>query len=141
MENGEGSSNLQIIAKIARVLDIPVREIAEVSTLLDWSSMESFYAICSNPFCKRNTIQLEEGEPSVSWDSGQFYQMTLWNEVNFCPSCGKDLVKECPGCGKILEERGPQFCIRCGNPIHSRPTSEEWTRIRAQLGVDDDIPF
>jgi transcriptional regulator with XRE-family HTH domain len=142
VEKGEGST-LQVLAKIARALDVPVREIAEESglqNLFEQSEAEIFYAICPNPFCKKNELILVDGKPAVSWSSGQFYPMARLQETNFCPSCGTELAKECPSCGKILEEKNARFCIRCGNPIHKRPTPEEWIRI-GKLFSNDDIPF
>ena len=143
-EKGEGSINPRILAKIARALGVPVREIAEESTLqdrLEQGAVESFYAMCPNPLCRRNELTRVGGKPAVSWKSGQFYPIARRDETNFCPDCGTELVKECPSCGRILEDRGARYCISCGNSIHSRPTTEEWAQIAELLDHEDDIPF
>jgi transcriptional regulator with XRE-family HTH domain len=148
LEKGERAPNLQVLAKIARALGVPIREIVEVAALehlLVDEAPASVYAVCPNPFCERNQLTTsQEGKPRVIFSSGQSYPIDRREEVNFCAQCGTALAKECPSCGKLLQEKSAKFCVRCGTKIYERPTAEEWAKIEEILRSkesDDDIPF
>lgn len=138
LEKGEQEINVKTLAKIARALDVELTELAPPDVLNSKAAaQDGFYAFCPNPFCRLNRRQLENGEATVRFSSGSSHASGEWTEINFCRSCGTDMVKECPSCKLRLKEHA-RFCTRCGHELTSRPTPEEWKQIREEF---DDIPF
>lgn len=143
LEKQEQSASVQTLAKIARALEVPLSELTPTEAL-NHSTFDddTFYAFCDNPFCQQNKLTSKNGEPYVTWGSWQSNRVANWAELNFCHSCGGDLIKECPSCSKRLEDSGTRFCTRCGTQITKRPTDEEWKKIKVLLDLpEDDIPF
>lgn len=147
LEKGEQQVELRTLAKIAKALGVDLRDLlpdSELEVALGQLEQNDFYAFCPNPFCQKNSLQLTNGQPSVSWKSGQKFPRERFGEVNFCTRCGEELAKECSSCKRRLEDVGTRFCVSCGRPITTRPTAEEWTKIGEMLKQtkeDDDIPF
>lgn len=147
LEKQEQAASIKTLAKLARALSVGLSELAPPEALRsgDFSDDATFYAFCENPFCVRNKLKLVNAEPTVYWESWQSYRSENWSDVNFCRSCGGDLVKECSSCEFRLADKGGRFCTRCGKKLTERPTEEEWTKIKAELqpagDFDDDIPF
>ncbi len=148
IETGDFEPSLQILAKIARYFQIGLRELVteeRLEALIDTGLVDYLYAFCANPFCDSNELYRKDGEPVVSWKSSKSYDANRYDEINFCPQCGSDLIKECPNCGRRLEEGYATYCIRCGEEIVDRPNEEEWERIRKILDTreetEDEIQF
>jgi len=150
IESGGATPTLQALSNIANHLGVPLRELVperQLRSLLGQDELSMFYAFCPNPFCQRNRYYEKDGQYFVSWTSGTSYPTESFDEINFCPSCGTELVKECPSCGRRLEGAGARYCTSCGNKISSRPTNDEWDRIKKELSerpevhVDDEVPF
>jgi transcriptional regulator with XRE-family HTH domain len=148
VEKQEQTANIKTLAKIARALGVGLSELVPAESLnSDGDDADSFYAFCENPLCARNKLKLENGNPSVFWESWQQYRNAAWSEANFCRTCGTELMKECRSCNKRFLEKGGRFCTRCGTENTTRPSEKEWEAIRARLGIgkteefDDDIPF
>lgn len=144
LEQNEHDPSLQMLGKLARALEVDLRELLEESTLnqlLGQENQEDFYAFCPNPLCTSNKISRSEGTNRVAWTSGKNYPTDRYNEINFCTRCGTDLAKECPGCGRRLENEGTRYCITCGTQITDRPTDEEWDEIGRLVDPNHDIPF
>ena len=148
LENNESSATLQTLARIAHVFERDLRDQGPAGRLQELSGAfmgEDFYAFCPNPFCNTNETGFSNGSPTIRWSSGRSYRSELFDETNFCPSCGTALVKQCPSCERELE-KGATYCIACGKKISDRPTSDEWEKIREMYQsehgkFDDDIPF
>ncbi|MGD2252764.1 MAG: helix-turn-helix domain-containing protein [Anaerolineales bacterium] len=149
-EKGESQPSLQVLAKIARALNMDVREIIpqeRLDQIFGFEPLEKFYAFCPNPLCPRNEYGRDsEGTDYIRWRSGSTYSIDRYQEVNFCPRCGTDLVKECKSCGKLLELEASRYCISCGKELTNRPTKEEWKKItelntRSAPSSEDEIPF
>lgn len=146
LEGQEQVANVKTLAKLARALEVSLSELVPPETL---SSGEgnggAFFAFCESPLCVRNKLKLVDKKPTVYWDSWQAHDNESWSDVNFCRSCGGDLVKECSSCGLRLTDKGGQYCMRCGKELTARPSEEEWKQIRTHLNAaddfDDDIPF
>jgi len=135
-EKGDLELSLQVLAKIARTLDVTVREIVSQETFYEFlgqQDQETFYAFCPNPFCDLNKLDNKDGTPHVYWKSGSKCAAWQFDEINYCSHCGTDLVKECSSCGRKFEERNTRFCVTCGNQITNRPTDKEWEEIRTLL--------
>jgi putative transcriptional regulator len=150
IEANEQEPSLQLLAKLTRFLGIELQEVlpsGRLDEMFGYDLPESFYAFCPNPFCARNLYKKDGGNYLVEWKSSLPYSMNRFEEVNFCPSCGTDLVKQCPNCGRLLETQSPRFCIACGTKITERPTEEEWEKIKKILDdregptTEDEIPF
>ena len=153
IESGDTDLGLQMASKVARELDLELREIIpeqRLDEIFGHHLAEHFVAFCPNPFCNDNLLRSEDEQSSVSWSSGASYPMEHYEyeEVNYCPSCREDLIKECPNCTRPLEKIGVRFCIACGETITDRPTSKEWVKIsevldsRESKGKDEEeIPF
>jgi len=150
IETGESRPTLQLLSKIARALETPLREVVpreHLHELLGQDAMLTFYAFCPNPFCEKNKLSRRDSKNVVSWVSGELHPAESFDEVNYCSRCGTELLKECPSCGRHLEEAGTLFCISCGARISKRPTKEEWKRIaeildsRAAKVDDEEVPF
>ncbi len=148
LEKEEYEPSLQLLAKIAKALDLELRDVVpagELAALLGQRGLEQFYCFCPNPLCDGNEILKKDGNAKVLWRSGAFYPTDRFEEVNFCTRCGEELAKDCPGCGRRLEDKGSRFCISCGTEIVGRPTEDEWQEITAILSKremeNDDIPF
>lgn len=146
LEKQEQEASIKTLAKLASALSVSLSELASPEALRSGDFPDAtFYAFCENPFCARNKFKLVNGEPTVYWESWQSYLSDNWSDVNFCRSCGGDLVKECSSCEFRLADKGGQFCTRCGKKLTERPTQEEWAKIKAELrsasDFDDDIPF
>lgn len=146
LEKDEGAATIQALAKIARVFAYDLRDLLPPDRLRELSGAfvgDEFYAFCPNPFCRDNTTGVKDGIPTVTWKSGKSYETELFEETNFCPSCGTELAKECPSCSRKLE-RNAKYCIACGKEITNHPTEDEWKRIKSlhtPTEFDDDIPF
>jgi transcriptional regulator with XRE-family HTH domain len=143
LEKQEQAASLQTLAKIARALGVGLSELTPTDALSPPDPHEdTYYAFCENPFCSLNRLHTSDGAPVVTWGSWQSNRTSSWAELNFCRSCGSDLVKECPSCSKRLDESGTRYCTRCGTQITKRPTEDEWKKIRVLLKLEeDDIPF
>src|SRR5579859_1027861 len=65
LERGEAPQSLAVLAKVARALSIPVRELAAFVGLQDLFQEGEipgkFVAICPNPLCSRNERKVMEG--------------------------------------------------------------------------------
>ncbi|MGD8813792.1 MAG: helix-turn-helix domain-containing protein [Anaerolineales bacterium] len=136
IEKGEYAPSLQMLIKIARALNIDIREAIPEGLMNDVSThedMNTFMTICPNPLCDSNDFYREDGKDFVLWKSWQQHGIDQFEEINFCEVCGIDLIKGCPSCGRKLEKKGARFCITCGTNLHNRPTPEEWTEIREIL--------
>ena len=146
LEKDEETATIQALAKIARVFEYDLRDLLHPDRLRELSGEflgDEFYAFCPNPFCRDNTTSVTQGIPKVQWKSGNSYRTELFEETNFCPSCGTELAKGCPSCGRQLE-RNARYCIACGREITNRPTADEWKHIKSlhtTSEFDDDIPF
>lgn len=150
IEKDEYEPSLQILLKIARALEIDVRDFVpqnRLNEIFGRRPTDQFYAFCPNPLCDRNEHGMgSDGVVFVQWASGRDYPIERYEEVNFCSRCGADLIKECPNCGTLVEDRGSEYCISCGSQLHDRPTSEEWDSIRSEhdskaVASGDEIPF
>lgn len=152
-------SDLKLLSKIARELGVTLNELISeesLNNLRGWSQGETFVAFCPNPFCSSNTIGLNKDEsPFVQWMSSENYPADRFQEFNYCPECGEELIKECPNCKRHFITKRPRFCFTCGRKLCDRPTMEEWKLIKKKLelekaadkGADkgedkgEDIPF
>jgi transcriptional regulator with XRE-family HTH domain len=143
LEKGEQVASTQTLAKLARALGTSLAELVPEDALKAADGDGDTHAFCPNPFCVRNKLTKKDGRAVVFWESWQSVSAEKWADVNFCRSCGSDLVKECAGCGKRMAEKGGLYCVRCGEKLTQRPTQDEWKKIREQLDTefDDDIPF
>jgi DNA-binding XRE family transcriptional regulator len=143
LEKQEQSASLQTLAKIARALGVGLSELTPTDALSPGDpDDDTFYAFCDNPFCPQNRFHNDNGSPLITWGSWQSHRSVNWADLNFCRSCGGDLVKECPSCRKRLDDSNTRFCTRCGTEITKRPTEQEWKKIRVLLDLpEDDIPF
>jgi transcriptional regulator with XRE-family HTH domain len=144
LEKGEQVASTQTLAKLARALGTSLADLVPQEALnASDGDGDIFHAFCANAFCVRNKMAKKDGRAVVYWESWQPVPAQKWADVNFCRSCGNDLVKECPGCSKRMTEKGGLFCVRCGEKLTKRPTSDEWKKINEQLETefDDDIPF
>ena len=132
IESGDIEVGLQMASKVARELDLELREIIpeqRLDEIFGHHLAEHFFsAFCPNPFCDDNSLSSAE-QSLVIWASGDSYPMERYEKVNYCPSCGEDLIKACPNCTLQLEKIGVRFCIACGETITDRPTSKELVRI------------
>jgi transcriptional regulator with XRE-family HTH domain len=126
-------SDLKLLSRIAKVLGVPASELIpeELRTLLQGSDNEGmFFAFCPNPKCPRNKLEFHDDEPVLYWSSGQRFPSEAFVEVNYCRSCGEELIKECKNCKRRLNEADTRYCITCGTQICQRPTAAEWQEIR-----------
>lgn len=161
LENTEiRSGGVQIVLKVARALGVTFSELV-VGTPMEGlihdesKSGDSFFAFCPNPFCDLNEPSLnQDGSVRVDWDSSQQFSSSEYEEINYCESCGTELVKECKGCGKRLHRSVSNYCRRCGDPLNRRPTKDEKLLLSKALAKSksryesygepvsaDDIPF
>lgn len=144
----DGSVDLRLLSKIARALNRPVSELLpeELAEDLQRTAQDVFYAFCPNPLCRSNAIKRERGDATVYWNSDKQYAQDRFDETNFCPKCGEELVKECPSCKRRRDAQHTLFCITCGQRMYDRPRPDEWEQIERALPAenrppDDDIPF
>lgn len=144
LEQGDHADlDLRLAAKIARALEVDLREISP-DAVADVQP-DDFFAYCAEPFCDSNELKRDgAGKPTVYYRSGELYPTRQWDDINFCAQCGHELVKECAECHMRFKHLS-NFCTRCGTQASARPTAEEWKRIGEILDekdrLDDDIPF
>ena len=151
LESGKSAAiKLRDLTGIARCLRTSLRDLLEGSEhanlLDDGCPDDSFIAFCPNPLCRTNRTGLNSnGEPVVKWESESRYPAEF-DDVNYCPYCGDDLVKACSECGRLIGSAYDRYCVRCRTPLNSRPTTEEWEKIRNRHQPvaetqGEDIPF
>lgn len=147
IERGVYNPGLDVFAKLARSMGVPVSDIApEAISQLNDPEDEAFFAFCQNLLCDRNELTTDSpGGIAVLWKSYQQFPITSFGEVNFCTSCGEELVKKCPSCTRRLQ-RGARYCLVCGTRI-VEPTTDDWAaakelyEARKSQDDDDDVPF
>jgi transcriptional regulator with XRE-family HTH domain len=128
LENSEEwGSDIRVLSKIAKAVNRPLSDFLPQTPA--YPGNEHFFALCPNPLCSRNRHSVNEKGPAVYWQSWSSYPSTEFADVNFCPSCGTELVKECPNCKRRFPAKESRYCIRCGERICKRPTSDEWKAI------------
>lgn len=101
-----------------------------------WNSMSSL-----NAFCPSNTWSKSKTRASVKWSSWQDYPADEFALVNLRQYCGQPLLKACPSCGSYLRSPHGQWCTKCGERIHDRPTNEDLAAIETSLGSGSELPF
>lgn len=143
-------SDLKLLSKLARALSEPLADLLPQSfadEIFPANREDTFFAFCPNPFCSGNsTGRKENGNVYSSWKSNTQHSSEDYDTINYCGSCGTDLVKECSNCKRRISSGFPKFCVSCGNEISNRPTPEEWKKIEEShpkpTGSNgDDIPF
>lgn len=138
--------DIRLLSKVARALG------ERLDTFLPEDVLRGgdvFVAFCPNPHCESNKLEMDEdGNPSLTWESWNKYPSDQFNEYNYCPDCGTELVKECPNCKRRFETMKPRYCFTCGEEICKRPTEKQWddirlamTKTRERGSSGDDIPF
>ena len=146
----ESPSDLKLLSNLASALSTPLPELLPVSFADEFfptNRADTFYAFCPNPLCKLNTPGRHPGgDVFLRWESNTGYPSEEYSVINFCGSCGSDLVKECSNCGRRIGDGLPQYCVSCGKKVSDRPTPKEWEKIRAshpatEVPKRDDIPF
>ncbi|MBL8875266.1 MAG: helix-turn-helix domain-containing protein [Phycisphaerae bacterium] len=149
-------SDIRVLSKLARVLGVALED------LTDGTSVElqdprpagdGFWAFCPNPFCEKNQISRSTTDQvAVKYLTYRQYPAEEFVNINFCPGCGTDLIKECAECKRRIDNAYAKYCTRCGSKVTNRPTKEEWKKIEQLLPpkpapapaspmADDDIPF
>lgn len=154
--SAEPPSDILLLSRLARELDTTFSELAPGIELRSGTHEieregEFFFSFCPNPFCQRNKRDMLNGAHVMYWTSYDGFPCSEFNEVNYCESCGTELVKECPNCQKRLGKKWTRFCTRCGKRIIERPTDEEWVTIKKLVkpakpedppaSAGDEIPF
>jgi DNA-binding XRE family transcriptional regulator len=145
-------TDVRLLAKLAKALETPLSELLPAGSDLPFRYGEQFYAFCPNPFCSLNRTGIDkEGVPFVSWTSTTSYPSNEFDEVNYCATCGTELVKDCPSCKRRFDQQRTNYCVTCGERVSDHPTEEEWARIRANTpkrnateeptAAEEDIPF
>jgi len=131
LESSEyGPSDFRLLTKIAKALNQPLSDyISEDPSI----GLETFFAFCPNPTCKRNTVKVQSGIVNLFWTSWESYPVEQFGEINFCPHCGSDLIKDCSQCHRRFPQKESNYCIRCGAEICDRPTDEEWKELNQRL--------
>lgn len=143
----EFPSDLKLLSKLARALSEPLAELLPESfadEIHSTNQRRTFQAFCPDPFCSRNsTGRNENGNVYFDRKSNTQYSSQDYETINFCGSCGTDLVKECSSCKRRISNGLSRFCVSCGNEISNRPTTEEWKKIEEShpKAKDDDVPF
>jgi transcriptional regulator with XRE-family HTH domain len=139
----ECPTDFRLLSKISKALEEPLAELLPPGYLqeaLVSTGEQVFAAYCPNPLCEENKHGIgRNGEPFIEWSSSQMYAMALFGEINYCDSCGTELVKECPNCKRRFAKNATQFCRTCGERVCERPTQEEWNIIKSMH--DNPIPF
>lgn len=145
----EFPSDLKLLSKLARALSQPLAEFLPESFADEFfptNREDNFHAFCPNPFCSRNTNgRNQNGSVFVQWASNSNYSSLEYDAINFCGTCGIELVKECSNCGRRIGSGLPSYCVSCGNEISDRPTRQEWKKIEESHAIPDvpkgdDIP-
>jgi transcriptional regulator with XRE-family HTH domain len=147
----ECPTDIRILKKIAKVFNRPLTELLPDAGNTSFNE-EYFAAFCQNPFCQQNKHSNKSSGVLVHWNSWQNYPASEFNEINFCPCCGEELVKECAGCKRRFAGTESRFCIKCGEKITTRPTQDDWKKLeelyKREAPEDsppppgtDDIPF
>jgi len=141
-------SDVQTISKLARALKTGVAELLDgfpAPSALVEGEVEQFYAFCPNPFCSSNEVgRGKDKKVFVRWRSGEMYEGSTFDEVNYCRQCGTSIIKQCPSCKKTFRRQNTQYCVTCGTAVCERPTKEDWAKIAEDypdIPSDDDIPF
>jgi transcriptional regulator with XRE-family HTH domain len=127
----EAPSDFRLLAKLARALKQPLSEFLKSTDILASNVLteEEFFAFCPNPFCDTNELTNGRQGILVYWSSWASYPGEQFLEINFCPCCGTEFVKECGQCKRRFPKKESRYCIRCGEKICHRPTEEEWAII------------
>lgn len=154
IESGESfPTDVRQLTKLAKLLQMPLTELLtshpEHFPAQSAADDEIFYAFCPNPLCESNQLSRKDGVDFVLWKSGGKYASNSFDEINFCDSCGTELVKDCKNCGRPLT-RLARFCVKCGEPTYAEPSPDVWKQITAILNSrepigapppSDEIPF
>jgi len=122
----EEPSDIRVLSRIGRALGIALRDLVpERSQPISSLAPFEFYAYCPNPHCSSNNVKIEPKGPVVEWKSWKAYPEEDFVNINFCGSCGAELLKECPNCRRRFTDKYANYCITCGQTVWRVLTEEE----------------